>query len=194
MPKSKVFGAGVPVHEKTTFSVNFRNSEDILKAIEPLFNGSKMLQSQLLILAFGIIARIDPSHFELVDKLELLRLTEIIAKTGFEDFPSVDFHIIRFTELFLSYCKPATLSLNSNLINSFIDLSLKLTKESNFLFLKRYYHQSCSFPAVADLDLVSLIKFSTESFYNATDARFRAFIEEASRVTFQYRDKTVEAI
>ena len=62
------------------------------------------------------------------------------------------------------------------------------------LLNQRLYHQSCSFPAVADLDLVSLIKFSTESFYNATDARFRAFIEEASRVTFQYRDKTVEAI
>ena len=109
MPKSKVFGAGVPVHEKTTFSINFRNSEDILKAIEPLFNGSKMVQSQLLILAFGIIARIDPSHFELVDKLELLRLEEMIAKTLIRRFS-----ICRF-----SYCKPATLSLNSNLINIF---------------------------------------------------------------------------
>ena len=161
MPKSKVFGAGVPVHEKTTFSVNFRNSEDILKAIEPLFNGSKMLQSQLLILAFGIIARIDPSHFELVDKLELLRLTKIIAKTGFEDFPSVDFHIIRFTELFLSYCKPATLSLNSNLINTFLEFFIQIDEREQVpvferlgkLLNQRLYQQSCSFPAVADLDL-----------------------------------------
>ena len=202
MPKKKTFGAGVPINEKTTFSVNFRNADDILELINPLFSGSNMIQSQLLILALGIIARVDPSHFELVDKLELLRLTENIAKTGFEDFPSVNIQVIRFTDLLLSYCKPATIPLNTNLINSFLNFFTKIDEKEQIPVFQRlgkllnqgFYHQSCSFPAVADLDLVSLLKFSTESLYNATDVRFRALLEEATRITFQYRDKTVEAV
>ena len=202
MPKKKVFGAGVPVNEKTTFSVNFKNAGEILESINPLFSGSKMIQSQLLILALGIIARVDPSNFELVDKLELLRITEHVAKTGFEDFPSVNFQIIRFTDLFLSYCKPATFSLNSSLIKNFLAFFTQVEEKEQVpvyeklgnLLNQGFFKQSCSFPAVKDLDLVSLIKFSTETIYNETDARFKALIEEATRMSFKYREKTKEAI
>ena len=61
MPKKKSYGAGIPINEKTTFSVNFKSADQILELLNPLFNGSKMIQSQLLIHALGILAKVDLS-------------------------------------------------------------------------------------------------------------------------------------
>ena len=56
------------------------------------------------------------------------------------------------------------------------------------------YCHSCSFPAVEDEGLISLKKFSTEALYCATAKRLTALIEEATKSTFQYKDKQVEVV
>jgi hypothetical protein len=189
MPTRKTFGSGIPHKEQTIFNVNFRKAENILETIQNLCNGSKQQQSQLIMLALGILGKVDASNFELIDRLELLQITENVGRRDFEDFDDINSKLVKFTEVFMSRCKPTNDNLNARLCQSFAvffkqlnpSQQVPLFGDFGFLLNQELYQQSTSFPSVKDLDLQSLIKWSSKEVYQNTDERLRVFIEEASK-------------
>ena len=89
MPPRKVIKRQLPPQEKSRFDVNFREPEDIMIKIEHLLEGECIFtRRKLLNLALSILGKLDPFVYELLDRLEMLRIAQNVSQCGFENIPS----------------------------------------------------------------------------------------------------------
>jgi len=68
MPPSKFVGNNrlfPPNREKTEFVIDFKMGQETLTKINGLMKGSKQVQSQLIMIALGILKNVEVSSFEL---------------------------------------------------------------------------------------------------------------------------------
>ena len=194
MPPSKFVGNNrlfPPNREKTEFVIDFKMGQETLTKINGLMKGSKHVQSQLIMIALGILKNVEVSSFELYDRLTLMEVTVNSCETEFEQFEDVQCKIVKFVDHFLSHCKPVTKKLNRYLIDSFFQFFNQLDVEEQIPLFEKLgmivnpvlYQQSLSFPSVKDLDLQTLLKWSADSVYDDTDNRLKMFLEAATKVS-----------
>ena len=193
MPPRKGFGdRGVPSNNlKTIFTLNMRHGTETLEQIKPLMSGPVQIQSQLIVIALGILNGVERSSFQLCDRLGLLEVTKKLCGHPFEEFEDVQHQIVAFTEVFLSHCKPVIESTNLKLVKSFERFFIQLDENQQLSMFETLGHilnsslhqQSVSFPPVVALDLQSLISWSSDHVYEETDNRLKVFLEASTKLT-----------